>query len=46
MKKHLTLIVNLKKIKTFALLDTDNSKLDFIDTEFAQEICDKLNISF
>ena len=35
-----------EEIKTFALLNTDHSKIAFIDTKFAQRICDKLNISF
>ena len=37
---------NKENIKTFALLNTDNSKIVFIDIEFAQQICNKLNISF
>ena len=34
------------KIKTIVLLNIDNSENAFIDTKFAQKICDKLNISF
>ena len=37
---------NKIKIETFASLTTDNLKIALLDTEFAQEICDKLNISF
>ena len=38
--------LNKMKIKTVALLNIDNSKIAFIDTKFAQNICDKLDISF
>ena len=37
---------NKEEIKITALLNIDNSKIAFINTKFAQEICDKLNISF
>ena len=37
---------NKEENKTFALLNTDNSEIAFIDIEFTQEVCDKLNISF
>ena len=37
---------NKEKIKTFTLLNIDNSKIGFIDIEFAQKNCDKLNIWF
>ena len=39
-------LINKIKIKTFVLLNIDNSKIAFIDTEFAQKICDKLNVLF
>ena len=37
---------NKKEIKTFVLLNIDNSKIAIIDTKFAQKTCNKLNISF
>ena len=36
---------NKDEFRTTALLNIDSSKHAFIDKKFAQEICDKLNIS-
>ena len=37
---------NKDKIKTTNLLDINSLKTTFIDTEFSQKVCDKLNMLF